>query len=151
MNLKTYSLQFIRRGRLCMNNSDKEFFQFWCYKVLPLVYDDSLSYYELLCKMVDYINNLIETDKLQNDEINKLKQEIQAVQNWIDNFDTSFAENVIAQYLATMIFVTISDAGYIIYNIPKHWECITFNTTGLDIGNNIGVGDYDYGHLVLSY
>lgn len=134
-----------------MNNYDKEFFQFWCYKVLPLVYDDSLSYYELLCKMVDYINNLIETDKLQNDEINKLKQEIQAVQNWIDNFDTSFAENVIAQYLATMIFVTISDAGYIIYNIPKHWECITFNTTGLDIGNNIGVGDYDYGHLVLSY
>lgn len=134
-----------------MNNSDKKFFQFWCYKVLPLVYDDSLSYYEILCKMVDYINNLIETDKLQNDEINKLKQEIQTVQNWIDNFDTSFAENVIAQYLATMIFVTISDAGYIIYNIPNHWECITFNTTGLDIGNNIGVGDYDYGHLVLSY
>lgn len=134
-----------------MNNSDKEFFPFWCYKVLPLVYDDSLSYYEILGKMVDYINNLIETDKLQNDEINKLKQEIQVVQNWIDNFDISFAENVIAQYLSTMIFVTISDAGYIIYNIPKHWEGITFNTTGLDIGNNIGVGGYDYGHLVLSY
>lgn len=134
-----------------MSNCDKEFFRFWCYKVLPLVYDDSLSYYEILCKMVDYINNLIETDKLQNDEINKLKQEIQAVQNWIDNFDTSFAENVIAQYLATMIFVSISDSGYIIYNIPQHWESITFNTTGLDIENNIGVGDYDYGHLVLSY
>ena len=134
-----------------MSNYDNEFFRLWCYKVLPLVYDDSLSYYEILCKMVDYINNLIETDKLQNDEINKLKQEIQTVQNWIDNFDTSFAENVIAQYLATMIFVTISDAGYIIYNIPNHWESITFNTTGLDIGNNIGVGDYDYGHLVLSY
>lgn len=134
-----------------MSNCDKEFFRFWCYMVLPLVYDDSLSYYEILCKMVDYINNLIETDKLQNDEINKLKQEIQTVQNWIDNFDTSFAENVIAQYLATMIFVSISDSGYIIYNIPKHWESITFNTTGLDIENNIGVGDYDYGHLVLSY
>ena len=134
-----------------MINNDKDFFRFWCYKVLPLVYDDSLSYYEILCKMVDYINNLIESDKLQNDEINKLKQEIQAVQNWIDNFDTSFAENVIAQYLATMIFVSISDSGYIIYNIPKHWESITFNTTGLDIENNIGVGDYDYGHLVLSY
>lgn len=134
-----------------MSNCDNEFFRLWCYKVLPLVYDDSLSYYEILCKMVDYINNLIETDKLQNDEINKLKQEIQTVQNWIDNFNTSFAENVIAQYLATMIFVTISDVGYIIYNIPKHWESITFNTTGLDIGNNIGVGGYDYGHLVLSY
>lgn len=101
--------------------------------------------------MVTYINNLIETDKLQNDEINKLKQDVQKVQNWIDNFDTSFAENIIAQYLATMIFVTISDEGYIIYTIPRHWENITFNTTGLDIGNNIGVGNYDYGRLVLSY
>lgn len=134
-----------------MNNSDSDFFRFWCFKVLPLVYDDSLSYYEILCKMVTYINNLIETDKLQNDEIDKLKKELQSVQNWINNFDTSYAESIIAQYLATMIFVTISDEGYFIYTIPKNWECITFNTTGLDIGNNIGVGNYDYGHLVLSY
>lgn len=134
-----------------MIDHDKDFFKFWCYKVLPLVYDDSLSYYEILCKMVTYINNLIETDKLQNDEINKLKQEVQKVQNWINNFDTSFAESIIARYLATMIFVTISDEGYIIYTIPSNWENITFNTTGLDIENNIGVGNYDYGHLVLSY
>lgn len=134
-----------------MTDYDGDFFRFWCYKVLPLVYDDSLSYYELLCKMVSYINNLIETDKLQNDEIDKLKKQLQVVQNWINNFDTSFAESVIARYLATMIFVTISDEGYIIYTIPKTWESITFNTTGLDIGNNIGVGDYPYGHLVLSY
>ena len=134
-----------------MNNCDKDFFRFWCYKVLPLVYDDSLSYYEILCKVVDYINNLIETDKVQSADIEKLKQEIQEVRKWVDNFDTSYAESVIAQYLATMIFVTISDEGYFIYNIPKNWHSITFNTTGLDIGNNIGVGDYDYGHLVLSY
>lgn len=133
---------------MCNTNKD---FRYWCYKVLPLVYDDSLSYYEILCKVVDYINNLIETDKLQNDELDKLKHELQEVQEWIDNFDTSYAESIIAKYLATMIFVTISDEGYIIYNIPKNWESIIFNTTGLDIGNNIGVGNYDYGHLVLSY
>lgn len=34
-------------------------FRFWCQKVLPLVYDDSLSYYELLNKVVDYLNNVI--------------------------------------------------------------------------------------------
>lgn len=134
-----------------MNNCDRDFFRFWCYKVLPLVYDDSLSYYEILCKVVDYINNLIETDKVQNNEINKLKQEVQTVQNWINNFDTSYAETVIAHYLATMIFVSISNEGYIIYTIPNQWKNITFNTTGLDIDNNIGVGNYDYGHLVLSY
>ena len=37
-------------------------FKFWCQKVLPLVYDDSLSYYELLCKVVDYINNFSHWD-----------------------------------------------------------------------------------------
>lgn len=134
-----------------MDNCNKDFFRFWCYKVLPLVYDDSLSYYEILCKVVDYINNLIETDKVQNADIQNLKQQLKEVQKWIDNFDTSYAESIIAKYLATMIFVTISDEGYIIYSIPKNWESITFNTTGLDIENNIGVGNYDYGHLVLSY
>ena len=34
-------------------------FRFWCQTVLPLVYDDSLSYYELLNKVVVYLNNTI--------------------------------------------------------------------------------------------
>lgn len=126
-------------------------FKFWCFKVLPLVYDDELSYYEVLCKVVDYINNLIEQDKVFSNEIDKLKSDLETVQKWIDNYDTSFAESIIKQYLAAMIFVTISDSGYIVYNIPANWKSITFNTTGLDIENNIGVGNYDYGHLVLSY
>ena len=126
-------------------------FKFWCQKVLPLVYDDELSYYEVICKCVDYINNLIENDKAISNDVEQLKQEMKQVQEWIDNYDTSFAESIIREYLATMIFVTISDSGYIIYNIPANWKSITFNTTGLDIENNIGVGNYDYGHLVLSY
>ena len=128
-----------------------EKFRFWCFKVLPLVYDDELSYYEVICKCVDYINNLIENDKAISNDVEQLKQEMKQVQEWIDNYDTSFAESIIREYLATMIFVTISDSGYIVYNIPANWKNITFNTTGLDIENNIGVGNYDYGHLVLSY
>lgn len=34
--------------------------QFWCQKTLPTVFNDSLSYYELLCKVVDALNNVIE-------------------------------------------------------------------------------------------
>lgn len=133
------------------NYRDLTEFRFWCFKVLPLVYDDELSYYEVICKCVDYINNLIENDKAISNDVEKLKQELKRVQEWINNYDTSFAESIIREYLATMIFVTISDSGYIIYNIPAAWKNITFNTTGLDIENNIGVGNYDYGHLVLSY
>ena len=39
----------------------------WCQKVLPLVYDDSLSYYETICKLINVVNEVIE--KIQeNDE-----------------------------------------------------------------------------------
>lgn len=127
---------------------DMPYFKFWCYKVLPLVYDDSLSYYEILCKVVKYINDLIEQDKSFGNEIDDLKKELSVVQKWIDNFDTSYAEEIIKKYIATMIFVEITDAGYIVYNIPKSWNDITFHTTGLDITLNI---QSEYGHLVLSY
>ena len=74
---------------------DLSTFKFWCYKVLPLVYDDSLSYYEVLCKVVDYINKLIEQDKIFGDELTKLKEDLTTVQNWIDNYDTSYAKEVL--------------------------------------------------------
>lgn len=55
-------------------------FRFWCQKVLPLVYDDSLSYYELLCKLVDYVNHL-------NEDVNNLLDEYRQVMEYFDNLD----------------------------------------------------------------
>lgn len=128
-----------------------EHFNFWCQKVLPLVYDDSLSYYEVLCKVVAYINALITDSNNIISDIDELKKEIEIINNWINNFNEEeikkYVEQYVDKYIATMIFVEISKAGYIIYNIPESWNDITFNTTGLDIEiNNI-----DYGCLVLSY
>lgn len=37
-----------------------KFLRFWCHKILPLVYDDSLSYYEVLCKMREALVKVIE-------------------------------------------------------------------------------------------
>ena len=128
--------------------NDLKTFRFWCFKVLPLVYDDSLSYYEILCKVVNYINKLIEQDKIVVNEINDLKNDLKIVQEWINNFNTKFIEELIKKYIATMIVVEISDSGYIIYNIPESWKDIEFNTTGLDIELEL---QPEYGHLVLSY
>ena len=47
-------------------------FKFWCQKILPLVYDDSLSYMELLCKVVDYLNKVIEDINNIPDYINSV-------------------------------------------------------------------------------
>lgn len=126
---------------------DLNTFKFWCQKVLPLVYDDSLSYYEILCKVVDYINNMIENQKEISEELAELKSELGIVKKWIDDFDTSYIEKVVREYLATMIFVEISDAGYFIYYIPRNWKDIVFKTTGLDVE----IADTEYGRLVLYY
>ena len=123
-------------------------FRFWCQSVLPLVYDDSLGYYEVLCKVVTYINNLIDSDKEIIEDIDELKAELKTVQDWIDNFTTEYAEKIIAESIATMIFVEISDDGYIVYYIPDNWNEIIFNTTELDIHIE---GVDEYGRLVLSY
>lgn len=127
---------------------DFRHFRFWCQTVLPLVYDDSLSYYENLCKIVAFLNKMIDNLKGVNQEIDELKKELAAVQKWIDEFDTTFIKEIVEEYIATMIFVEITDAGYIVYNVPEKWHDITFNTTGLDI---ILEQMPEYGHLVLSY
>lgn len=123
-------------------------FRFWCQKVLPLVYDDSISYYEVLCKVVDYLNHMVDDVYAVVNDYTELKKELEVVRNWIDNFSSEYLEKLIAEKIATMIFVEISDAGYIIYYIPETWKDITFNTTELDIK----IPEYqDYGRLVLSY
>lgn len=127
---------------------DLKYFWFWCYKVLPLVYDDSLSYYEVLCKVVKYINDLIDQDKIIGEELDKLRQDLSAVQDWIDNYDTAFIKETIDKYLATMILVSLNANGHFVYTIPGSWSDITFNTTGLDIDLEI---QPEFGHLVLSY
>lgn len=40
--------------------STVEKFKFWANKILPLVYDDSLSYYEFLCKVHEKLNETID-------------------------------------------------------------------------------------------
>lgn len=66
-------------------------FKFWCQKVLPLVYDDSLSYYEVLCKVSEYLNGVI-------DNVNELPDMVnEAVQNWISSGDLQNALNALLQ------------------------------------------------------
>ena len=57
-------------------------FRYWCHMVLPLVYDDSLSDYELLCKVVAKLNEVIEL----TDETKKIVDELK---NYVDNYFVS--------------------------------------------------------------
>lgn len=126
-------------------------FSFWCQKVLPLVYDDSLSYYEVLCKVVDYLNHLIEDTSNLTEELSSLKKEVEIVKQWIDNFDAgkiADLEGMIAEYLKVAVFFGLTESGYFIAYIPSTWNDIQFGTTGLDTPL---ASDSVYGRLTLNY
>ena len=61
-------------------------FKYWVQSTLPMVYDDTLTYYELLSKVIAYINQLIENDDalIQNFEILK-----EYVDTYFENLDVS--------------------------------------------------------------
>ena len=63
-----------------------ESFRFWCQKVLPLVYDESLSYYELLCKMTTYLNNTIQAVNENTDDVAQMRQELNQFEEFINNY-----------------------------------------------------------------
>lgn len=88
-----------------------------------------------------------ELDKLAKKDL-ELQAQIDKLQYWIDNFDSELIAEAVKKWIGTMILVSISDAGYIVYTIPESWEDITFNTTGLDINLPLQT---NYGYLVLSY
>ena len=44
----------------------------WCYKILPLVYDDSISYYETLAKVTETLNDLVKNNNIIPEYMMKL-------------------------------------------------------------------------------
>lgn len=74
-------------------------FRFWCQKVLPLVYDDSISYYEVLGKMVVYLNQVIDNVNADIDNVNTLKEAFIELQEYVAEaikYDISDLEEAIA-------------------------------------------------------
>lgn len=79
-------------------------FKFWCQKVLPLAYDDSLSYYETLCKLTEYLNEVIQQINALTDSEEEFQQNLtqewetyrteltgvwEQYKTWIDNYFTN--------------------------------------------------------------
>ena len=62
------------------NYNELQPFRFWCQTVLPTVYDDSLSYYELLNKVVAYLNDT-------NANVEALHSALVVYQEYFDNLD----------------------------------------------------------------
>lgn len=124
--------------------------QFVCQKVLPLVYDDSISTYEVVCKIVKYVNDLIINQNeiisilgMQGADIEQLKADVATLEaefelvkngeyvdlyldsiiKWID----ANLQALVGQIVKYVMFGLTNDGRFIAY-IPPTWDFITFDT-----------------------
>ena len=61
-------------------------FRFWCQQVLPLTYDDSLSYYELLNKVVDYLNKTMEDVDTVTNDMQAMLAAFDSLQSYVNTY-----------------------------------------------------------------
>ena len=140
--------------------------QYWCRLVLPAVFDDSLSYYELVAKVVEKLNEVIASNnelagyvgantrdiaqlredvELLNSEFEKVKGGqyaslyIEAMKGWI-------AENLIniVGQVVKFVWFGLGDDGHFVAYIPTSWRFLTFDMVA-------DPDSPDYGRLLLSY
>lgn len=139
-----------------MLNTNMEPFHYFCQKVLPAVYDDSLSYYELLCKVTDKLNELIETYNLSSGVIAELQKQLEALKAYIEGqpFQEQIAEAVTKWVYANLdyifgnvvkqVFFGLTSDGRFCAYVPKSWSDIKFDT-------GVVYGTENYGRLILKY
>ncbi len=142
-----YTPQILRA--LCLYNVQK---------VLPAVYDDSLSYYELLAKIQQKCNELVtannylqEWQATQDEVIRELTQQVEDFINGgykedFDQFAQEWLDANIQEALrkaAHMVFFGLTEDGYFVAYIPQDWAFV-FDTI-MDYSNE------NYGSLVIRY
>ena len=116
--------------------------RFWCYKILPLVYDDSLSYYEAICKTTQKLNEIIGNVNELPDYINK--EIAEQIGNNGDLFERLFAK--IIKAVASCIDDAESTSeekfgGEIFWHNGELVECVKHMEVGTNYvtGTNIEV------------
>lgn len=141
--------------------------KYWVQLALPLVYDDSLSYMELLAKVVNSVNTLGESfnqllEELEQEgydytqmleDIALLKEEMEKVKNgeyvsaYIDALSQWIDANLQEIIAKSVFFVQfgITDDGYFYADIPDNWSMLRFET-----GYDESKPD-EYLHLILNY
>lgn len=128
-------------------------FKAWCCQILPTIFDDTMSYYETLCRVQEILNACIDDINLLDADLQNFKTEVanqfDELKNgtWVTE-SIKYVEALLRAYIPVGIYFSLTEEGYLVANIPSSWDVIQFGTTGLDIDVPI---QPQYGHLVLSY
>ena len=133
----------------------KPLFPVWCQKILPLVYDESLSYYENLCRFSAKLCEIIKSQNNLQDEFYRLKEWIdtqlknyseEQLQEWLDN---GTLENIINNEIFNKLNSKIDNIYSIIVDVKQEGakgDGVTDDTEVLNtiINKYNGSGAYIY-------
>lgn len=71
---------------MILGREDLKPFKAWFQKTLPLVYDDSLTYQELLYKLIAKINEVVESQNQTNENFDELYALFVQLKDYVDNY-----------------------------------------------------------------
>lgn len=109
-------------------------FRYWCQKVLPLVYDDSLSYYELLCKVVDFLNKTMEDVETLHGDVTNLHKAYVELQSYVNNYFSSLdVQKEINNKLDELFSSGKLDNLFILYSKRTNLHKISFSLNYNDL------------------
>lgn len=83
-------------------------FKWWAQNVLPLVYDDSLSYMELLAKVTNYLNNTINDVSTMENNIDTLVDTYKELEDYVNNYFTDITLNNLG-FVTPQMFGAVGD------------------------------------------
>lgn len=130
-----------------------------CQRVLPAVYDDSLSYYEAVCKVVQKLNEVIDAYGLSGDAITQLQQAVEELQkkleDWKNGGFKDYIADTVTDWVKTnldfiftqtvdQVFFGLTEDGYFTAYVPTSWNDIIFDTGAI-------FKDDTYGRLILRW
>lgn len=121
----------------------------WCLHVLPTIFDESMSNYEILCKVIEITNGNIHNLEILKKEFDVSQEAIAQLQVEVDKLMSGDLSDIIQEAIDKAIrnvWFGLNTDGHFVAYIPENWSQIQFNTTGYDIT----VPNVGFGHLVLS-
>lgn len=130
----------------------------WCAGLIPSVYDESLSYYEQIAKVLSVLEEVIKHMGETDANAEELKRLYYSLKEQFDEFvDGGFEEyyeallrawidenaaSIVKDMLLTGVFFGLTSDGYFCAYKPSTWEDVQFDTGAI-------YGTEEYGRLIL--
>lgn len=119
---------------------------FYCQKILPAVFDDSLSYYEQLCKLTDKVNEIIEMYGPESETIKQVVERLNQQGELLDDIASgkyadlyieqlgSYIDANLVNFVARLAYYLFPGLQYdsnrnvwrYVLKIPSSWKWLKF-------------------------